>query len=58
MTLPPRCMEIALSVTFVFVHAVLKWLHHLSAKNVMLLHLAASLHDFLHASRSETLFDV
>ena len=31
-------MEIALVNRLVLVHAVLKWLHHLSEKNVMLLH--------------------
>ena len=31
-------MEIALVNRLVLVHAVLKWLHHLSKKNVMLLH--------------------
>ena len=48
-------MEIALANRLVFVHAVLKWLHHLSEKNVMLLHPASFSHDFLHASTLESL---
>ena len=52
---PLSRIEIALLVTFVFVHSVLKWLHHPLLKNVMLLHPESSSHDFLHAARSETL---
>ena len=50
-------IEIALPSAFVFVHSVLKWLHHPLLKNVMLLHAAASSQDFLHASSSDTCFD-
>jgi len=46
----PNRIEIALLVGFVFVHSVLKWLHHPFSKNVMLLHAATSSHDFLHAA--------
>ena len=48
-------MEIALVNRLVLVHAVLKWLHHLSTKNVMLLHPASSTQELLHAARLETL---
>ena len=50
-------IEIALPSAFVFVHSVLKWLHHPLLKNVMLLHAAASSQDLLHASSSDTSFD-
>ena len=50
-------MEIALLSSFVFVHSVLKWLHHPLLKKVMLLHAAASSQDFLHASMFDTFFD-
>ena len=52
---PPKRMAIALFVVLVFVHSVLKWLHHPLLKNVMLLHFGSSSHDFLHAAMSETL---
>ena len=44
----------ALPLLLVLVHGVLKWLHHLLLKYVMLLHAAESSHDFLHWSRSRT----
>ena len=48
-------MEIAPVEDLVFVHGVVKWLHHLLLlKNVILLHSASSSHDFLHASMSFT----
>ena len=50
-------IEIALLSVFVFVHPVLKWLHHPPLKNVMLRHAAASSQDFLHAFSSDTCFD-
>ena len=50
-------MEIALVNRLVLVHAVLKWLHHLSKKNVMLLHPGCFSHDFLHSSTLESLPD-
>ena len=50
-------LETALLSAFVFVHSVLKWLHHPPLKNVMLLHAAASSQDFLHASSPDTSFD-
>ena len=50
-------MEIALPSAFVFVHPVLKWLHHPPLKNVMLLHAAVSSQDFWHASMFDTSFD-
>ena len=53
----PNRMAIALLDDFVFVHPVLKWLHHPPVKNVMLLQPASSSHDFLHAAMSATLLD-
>jgi len=53
----PKRAEIALLSAFVFVHSVLKWLHHPPLQNVMLLHAAASSQDFLHAFSSDTCFD-
>ena len=48
-------MEIAWVEDLVFVHVVVKWLHHLLLlKNVILLHSASSSHDFLHSSMSLT----
>jgi hypothetical protein len=44
----------ALPLVLVLVHGVLKWLHHLVLKYVMLLHAAESSHDFLHWSRPRT----
>jgi hypothetical protein len=44
----------ALPLVLVLVHGVLKWLHHLVLKYVMLLHAAESSHDFLHWSRLDT----
>ena len=43
-------IEIALLAGFVFVHPVLKWLHHPLSKKVMLLHSETSSHDFLHSA--------
>ena len=51
----PKRMAIALFVVLVFVHSVLKWLHHPLLNNVMLLHPESFSHDFLHAAMSETL---
>ena len=53
-------LEIALLSAIVFVHPVLKWLHHPLLQNVMLWHAATSSQDFLHASSpgsSDTCFD-
>ena len=50
-------LETALLSAFVFVHSVLKWLHHPLLKKVMLRHAAASSQDFLHAFSSDTCFD-
>jgi len=44
----------ALLFPLVLVHGVLKWLHHLLLKYVMLLHAGAFSHDVLHCSRLET----
>ena len=51
----PKRMAIALFPHLVFVHSVLKWLHHPLLNNVMLLHPGSFSHDFLHAAMSETL---
>ena len=50
-------MEIAFQSSFVFVHSVLKWLHHPPLKNVTLRHAAAFSQDFLHSSSFDTNFD-
>ena len=51
-------MEIAWVEDLIFVHVVVKWLHHLLLlKNVILLHSASSSHDFLHSSMSLTKLD-
>ena len=57
MTDVPNRKEITLLDDFVFVHPVLKWLHHPLVKNVMLLQPASFSHDFLHAAMSATFPD-
>ena len=47
--------ETALFLLLVLAHDVLKWLHHLLLKYVILWHFASFSHDFWHASRLETL---
>ena len=47
--------EIASAANFLFLHAVLKWLHFsLAKKYVVLWHVGSSMHDFLHAARPAT----